>query len=347
MEQKMKALVVTDKERVELRDVSVPVPADGELLVKIEACLICTWEQRIFKDGGGMKLPFVPGHEIAGHVAAVPEGTITSFRVGDAVVVKTLDSCGHCDFCYTGNDNLCAGKAKKRSYDGIPGSGGMAQYIAVSTARVYPMPDPAIDMAVAAFAEPLACCLRSVEHADVRFGQDVVIVGGGIMGQLHNVLCQKRGARVFMVELDKARAALAARMGAIVMDPTACDAVEEIKARTGGGAHAVFLTVSLTRLAQDYIAALRKMGKLVYYGSFHPDGDIAVNPNHIHYSEKTVTGSYSPTSEGFYTAARLIGLGIVDVKPFLTEMYPLSQADTAFRRALSPETFRVGVRLWE
>ncbi len=343
----MKALVVTDNEQIEIRELKTPVPEAGEILIRLEKCFICTWEQRIFLNGAGMKLPFVPGHEASGVVAAIPEGTITSFKIGDPVVVKTLDSCGHCEFCYQGLDNQCIGKAKKRFYDDIPGSGGMAQYIALPPQRVYPLPDPNCDLTVAAFAEPVACCLRSLEQASIQMGDDVVIVGGGIMGQLHNVLAQKQGARTIVAELDENRNKLAKEMGAYAtINPAKCDPVARIKELTNGkGASVVFLTAALVSLAEQYLDALNKMGTIVYYSSFHPDVNIAVSPNKIHYSEKKITGAYSPTSKGFYTAARLLSYGIIDVKPFVSEMFPMEQAEAAFRRAISPETMRVGINL--
>lgn len=346
---KMKALVVTGEKTIEVQEFSVPQPAPGEILIRLEHCLICTWEQRIFQNGDGMKMPFLPGHEASGVVAWVLEGTPTSFREGDPVVVKTLDSCGHCEFCYRGLDNQCVGTPKKRFYDGVPGSGGMAQYIALPVSRVFPLPDPNCDLREAAFAEPVACCLRSLEQADLQFGEDVVIVGGGIMGQLHNVLAKKRGTRTILVEMDPARAALATRMGADeIVDPSACDPILRIKELTcGRGANVVFITAPIPQLAELYLDALDKVGRIVYYTSFSPDTPISISPKSLYYSEKKIMGSYSPTSQGFYTAARLLGRRIIDVRPFLTETYPMSEAYTAFTRSMSAETLRVGIDLWK
>ncbi len=342
----MKAIVVTEPYHAEVKELSTPVPAEGEVLVRVEQCLICTWEQRIFT-GGDVALPFVPGHEISGTVAALGPNTIANVQVGDRVVVKTFDSCGQCEQCYRGHDNECTGKAKKRSYDGIPGTGGFAQYLAIGSERVYPLPDPNADLATAAFAEPLACCLGSLEQGGVEFGEDVVIVGGGIMGQLHNVLCKKRGARTILVEPDAARREMAQKMGAdVVIDPKACDPIQTIRDLTGGrGAHVCFYTVNVLSLAQDYLEALAKRGRMVYYGSFHPSGPIQIDPNQIHYSEKRITGSYSPTAKNFWTAARLLGYHLVDVAPFITERYDLADCQKAFERASSPETYRVLIDL--
>ena len=344
---KMKAIVVTAPNTVQVQEVSTPVPAEGEILVQLKKALICTWEQRIFR-GGDVALPFVPGHEVAGVVAAIPEGTFTELKIGDPVVVKTYDSCSQCEFCYRGEDNLCTSKSKKRFYDGIPGTGGMAQYIAIAASRVYAL-DQEADLNVSAFAEPLSCCLHSMEQATIEFGEDVVIVGGGIMGQLHSLLAQKRGARVMLIEPDDARRDMARHMGAdIVINPQQEDPIAAIKRLTGGrGAHVIFFTVNVLKLAGDYLEALAKKGRLVYYGSFHPSGDIPLNPNSIHYSEKLITGSFSPTVKGFWMASRLLSYQLINVKPFISERYPLRDCQKAFERALSPDTYRVLIDLWE
>ena len=152
----MKVLAVAAPGQTEIIEVPTPVPAAGEVLIKIDVCLLCTWEQRMFRNGAGMQLPFIPGHEIAGSVAAIPEGTVTSFQVVDKVVAKTLDSCGHCEFCYRGDDNNCIGTPKKRFYNGSPSSGGLAQFIALPVSRVYLLPDQSVEAPIAAFAEPVA-----------------------------------------------------------------------------------------------------------------------------------------------------------------------------------------------
>ncbi len=345
----MKAIVVTGEESIQIQELPRPKPDSGEILVRLETCLICTWEQRIFQNTGGVDLPFVPGHEAAGVVAEIPEDTSCSFRPGDAVVVKTLDSCGHCHYCYQGLDNQCIGKAKKRFYGGIPGSGGMAQYISLPVSRVYPLQGADKDFDKAAFAEPISCCLRSLDMANVQMGDDVVVVGGGIMGQLHAVLCKMRGARVIMVEPDAARRTLALEQGThVAFSPLEKPAIEEVMNLTQNlGAQAVFLTAPVASLASEYVGALSKTGRLVCYSSFHPKGDVPFDPNHIHYSEKIITGAYSPTSKGFYVASRMISNNLIDVTPFISKMFSLEDAKEAFVLASSPATMRVGIRLWK
>ncbi len=342
----MKALVVKGKKELEIAELPRPVPKDGEILIKISHCLICTWEMRIYSGESSMQLPFVPGHEAAGIVEEVPETTSSSFKKGDRVVFKTLDHCGHCSYCYSGNDNQCTGTAKKRFYGDIPGSGGLAQYITLEPARVFPFHGDK-PLETAAFTEPLACCIHSVQRGRIELGETVVIIGAGIMGQLHLLLSQLRGARTLVIEPRQERRDMAMELGAFAtIDPTAVDSREKVFSFTEGeGADAVFLTAPDPSLAELAIGLARKTGRVVFYGSFHPNRPIAADPNGIHYSEVVITGSSGPATGDFLKASRLIAYGMVPVEKLLTRLYPMDQASEAFEAALSPDSYRVGIEL--
>ncbi len=342
----MKVVAVTGEKRCEIREVPLPKPIPGEVLIKIDTCLICTWEQRIFSGNGGTPIPFVPGHEASGTIAEVPEGTATSFAPGDKVVFKTLDHCGHCSFCYQGDTNQCIGTSRKRFYGGMPGSGGMAAYIALDVSKVLPV-DDSLDPVHAAFAEPVACCVHSIERVELNLGDTVVIIGAGIMGQLHALLARLRGCRVLVVEPDAKRRELALEQGAHHgIDPAVDDPVQAVLALTGGeGAEAVFSTVTRSEVAASAVGMLRKMGSLVLYGSFHPNEPISTDPNAVHYKEYVITGSYSPSTRDFFRATRLLSRGLVDPSPFISEIRPMDEAGKAFEASLRPDTYRVAIRI--
>ncbi len=340
---KMKAIVIEEAGKAVIKELTTPTPKRQEVLLKVERALICTWEQRIF-DGRDVPLPFLPGHEISCTVAAIGEDTFTDLEVGQSVVVKVYDHCGECENCRRGADNLCTGKARKRSYDGIPGTGGFAQYFAIGTERVYPLPKNVdVDLDAASFAEPLTCCLQSFRQAEVEMGEDVLVVGGGVMGQLHCQIAKLRGARTILVEVDEKRCETARKNGVdVIINPAKEDAVATILEKTEQrGVHVCFFTVNSLALAEQYLGVLAKRGRIVYYGSFHPKGTIAMDPNNIHYTEKRITGAFSPTVRDFWTASRLLGYGIVDVKPFISERYGMKECQTAIERAKSAETYRV------
>jgi 2-desacetyl-2-hydroxyethyl bacteriochlorophyllide A dehydrogenase len=340
----MRAVVVTGERTAAVQEVPVPEPLPGEVLIKIRTCLLCTWEQRIFAGSGGVAIPFVPGHEAAGTIAAVPPGTVSSFKVGDKVVFKTLDHCGHCSFCYQGDTNQCVGSARKRSYGGIPGTGGLAEFIALDASKVFPV-GPELDLTLAAFSEPVACCLHSVERAHLAFGDTAVVIGAGIMGQLHAALARLRGCRVIVVEPDARRRELALKMGAHAgIDPAGCDPAAAVKELTRGeGAEAVFSTVTNSAVAAGTLAMVRKMGTLVFYGSFHPNAPIQLDPNAIHYKEFLITGSYSPSTRDFFRSTRLLSQGLLDPTPFLSGRFPAERAQEAFAASIKPENFRIAI----
>ncbi|MDC7232430.1 MAG: zinc-binding dehydrogenase [Spirochaetales bacterium] len=340
----MKAVGITEVKKAEMMDVPAPAARHGQVLIQTKTCLLCTWEQRIFDNGAGMSLPFIPGHEASGIIAEIPEGMITSFKVGDRVVYKTLDDCGHCSSCYQGFNNLCSGTPEKRNYGGIGSSGGLGELIAVNVSNVFPVGKD-ISFQEAAFSEPLACCVHSIGRVSPELGETIVIIGAGIMGMLHMKLALLKGCRVIMVEPREDRRKLAEKEGAhFSVDPVNEDAQEIIRSLTDGeGAEYVFFTAARSSIAAESFKYLKKMGTIVYYGSFHPNEPIPIDPNGIHYGEYVITGSYSPSTKDFYTASRLLARGIIDIKGFLSAQYSCDEAQKAFEKAIDPETFRVAI----
>ncbi|MCF6335318.1 MAG: alcohol dehydrogenase catalytic domain-containing protein, partial [Spirochaetales bacterium] len=293
----MKAVAVTGKGKGEILEVKHPVPENGQVLIKIHTCLLCTWEQRIFSGESGMDLPFIPGHEASGKIVSIPEGTVTSFKEGDHVVFKTLEDCGHCSFCYQGFNNLCGGKSKKRVYGDIPSSGGLAEYISLDVGKVFPVSDQ-IPYSTAAFTEPLACCIHSIRRVNPDLGETVLIIGAGLMGMLHLKLSLLRGCRVIVIEPRADRRKVAIKEGAhFTIDPVKEDPGSLISDFTDGeGCEYIFFTASKSSIAEEAVKYLKKMGTIVYYGSFHPNDPVTIDPNKIHYGEYVITGSYSPST---------------------------------------------------
>jgi 2-desacetyl-2-hydroxyethyl bacteriochlorophyllide A dehydrogenase len=341
----MRALAITGERKTELIETENPALQPGEIKIRISVCLLCTYEQRLFAGTSG-PIPVIPGHEAAGEIVEIHPETATSFTVGQRVVFKTLDHCGHCSYCYTGNTNLCTGTAKKRFLNGIPSIGGLSEYINMDVSRVFPV-SSTIAPEYAAFTEPLACCLHSVKRAGITFGDTAVIFGAGVMGLLHLKLTLLQGARVIVVEPDAGRRETAVRMGAThVFDPSNRPAAEQIgEIDFWEGADAVFVTTRFTKQVSEGTALLRKGGRLVLYGSFHPNSPVEFDPNGIHYSEIVVTGSYSPATEDFYRASRMLSYGIIDVSPLLSAVYPMEEGNTAFEAASQPTSFRVGIQI--
>jgi L-iditol 2-dehydrogenase len=287
--------------------------------------------------------PFAGGHEAAGTVAEAGD-KVKTLKAGDRVTVRLLTNCGECYYCRTGRENQCVFSFKAQVHEAIPGPGGLAEYMLVDSRAAFKVRQD-LDPVKAALTEPLACCVHSVENGRIALGDDVVVLGAGIMGAFHIKLAKLRGARVIACEVDKQRLELARRMGAdIVINSKENNAVELVKELTEGrGADVVFCTAAIPALADEAVKMCGKFGRAVMYSSFHPKDPIALDVNNVHYSEMIITGSVNPGLKDFHTAARLLSLGLIDPEGLVSATYPPEKIDKAFQRAIEPGTYRVVV----
>jgi len=336
----MRRAVFVGPGQITLETVPVPEPAPDQVLIEVRAVGLCTMEQRFYKGSG--PYPFLGGHEIAGVVRARGSAVMSEAREGDLVTVAQLTRCGECYFCRRGLDHLCV-HADDRPAEGVAwGPGGLADFILVRGYEVYRL-SPEVRPEEGCLTEPLACCIRSMGRADIRFGDTVLVTGAGIMGLLHVKLAKLRGARVIVSEPSATRRSAAKAHGAdLTVDPTTESMVDFVRAQTDGrGAEAVFYTAGGPRTVEDCIRATVKGGTVVLYGSTHPDPNVTLNANNVHYDEITVTGTYRQDRESFREAARLISLREVDLRPFVSAIVPLSELDRGFKLASDPGNYRV------
>lgn len=341
---KIRAAAVNGEKRIDILELDVPELRGNEVLVKVRAVALCTLEQRAFRREMKMPLPFLGGHEVAGDIVALGPGVNRKiWSEGERVAVRMLYSCGECYNCRTGHTNMCTQAQRKPVREGmIPGPGGLCDYIIVSPKDLFPIPE-GISYEEASLTEPLACCVHSVEIGNIEFGDDVVVIGGGIMGINHVMLAKKKGARVILSEVDEERRKLALSLGAdIAINPLDGDPVEKIKELTGGrGADVVFNTTAIPAVVPQAIAMTGACGRMVQYSSMHPDAPVEVSPQMLHSTQKIITGSISPTERDFFKANRLISSGIIDMKPLIAARFPFQEAQAAFEKAIVPGTYRV------
>ncbi len=335
-----KVAILAGEKKIEIVEKPLVQPQGNQVLVKVAYCAICTLEQRIYS-GVMKRYPFAGGHEAAGTVAAVGE-KVKNLKVGDKVSARLLTECGECYYCRTGHENQCVISFKANIHEGIGGPGGLAEYMMMDAKAVYKMADDT-DLRAAALTEPLACCVHSVNNAQIELGNDVVVIGGGIMGNFHIQLAKRKGARVIVCEVDEERLQVAKQSGAdILINSRETNAIEKVKELTEGrGADVVFCTVAIPQLAADSIEMTAKTGRVIMYSSFGPGKPVELNVNHVHSSEINITGAVNQNTRDFLAATRLLDYGIVDPTHYIAETVPLDRIDYAFERAVDPKTFRV------
>ncbi len=324
-----------------VHDVPVPEPGPGEVLVRIRATAVCTWEQRSYSGSQANKFPFVGGHESAGEIVAFGPGVAADLELGERVALGP-SSCGRCHWCLTGRDRACKRHyATAVQYGEAWGPGGFSEYKLHPIDAVYPIGDAAFDQA--ALCEPLSCALHATRMLDIDVGQDVVVLGAGVMGLMNVIAAKKRGARVIASEIDADRLAMARRMGADeLIDASTTDPVARVMELTGGrGAEAVIAAIGHEKANQQGLAMIAERGRYVLFAAAHPEPPLTLSPNELHNRETGVFGVVSKDKQDFYAASRLIRYGQVDLAPLIDVRYPLERVGDAMEHALRPGTYRV------
>lgn len=341
----MKAIVETGVKQLEIQELPMPEIEKDEVLMQVRANGLCTNDLRDYLGDMNYTYPRIGGHEFSGEVVEIgSEVNPEHFDVGDHVVKYIIPACGECHYCKTGRKNLCIEVAKSTTFqnpDGISGFLGMSQYIAVKSRDLYKYPKE-VPFTHSAFTEPLACVVNSVERAQLMFGQDVVIIGGGVMGLFHVILAKLSGTRVILSEPNEERRKLAEELGAdVTFDPTKVDAVAFVKEQTDGrGAEVVFNTTALPQIAKQAMDLTATGGQTFMFSSLHPNEPVPTDMGIVHSYEKLITGTVSPKVPTFYRSVQLIAKGIVDVTPLLARTFDYTDAVDAFEYALRPDTLK-------
>lgn len=341
----MKTVVFNGIKDLTVEEISIPELPEDKILLKIETCAICTWEQRVYTGVKKVEYPFIGGHELAGEIVRLGERVAGRWRVGDKVVFGTNLACGHCHYCRIGEEQNCLYFDHSKQQPGLPhkGMGGLSEYLIVDPDDIFKYQN--VRPEEASLTEPLSCVLHSVETAEVNFGDYVLIVGAGIMGLLHLQLALKRGAIVIVSDPNEERLKLAQALGASqTINPDQENLTEKVFACTENlGAQIIFNTTPLSSLIPSLLESLSNTGTMLLYSSYYPDEPVDMRFDHIHKAGQKIKGTANSNKRDFIRAARLISHGIVNVKPFITNIYPLSKIEEAFEEAIDQKAFRVVV----
>jgi L-iditol 2-dehydrogenase len=340
----MRALVYHGPEDLRVEERPDREPGAGEALLRVEACGICGTDLRI-ASGSHRAYPEgtvrVPGHEIAGRLAAVGEGV--DLPVGSAAFIAPNIGCGHCPECRAGRVNLC----RTPRALGITDDGGFAEFVMLDEQLVAQgnvlVVDGERDMAALALVEPLACALRGSKACRIAAGDVVVIVGAGPVGLMHLQLAKLRDpATVIVSEPSAARRAEAERFGAdVTVEPA------DLADAASGGADVV-ITAAPAPAAQAQALELASPGaRINFFGGLPRDRSrVELDTNLIHYRELVVTGTTANTTADCREALELVISGRVDTAGLIGDREPLDAAPDAFAAARSGELLKVVVEPW-
>jgi len=329
----MRALLYPEFERIENAIVpDAPAPLPDEVTLRVAACGICGSELEAFKNRSPRRPPpLVMGHEFCGVVEALG-ADVRGWSQGARVVSNSLVPCGRCVRCERGDSHLCA----TRQIFGMNRPGAFTEYVNVPARCLLPWPD-VLSAEEACLAEPLANGIhvtRLTEHLPCTLA---LVIGAGPIG----LFCQQalqvlRGTKVVVADLSPERLAVAKRLGAVrTINPREENIGEVVRELTGGeGADLAVDAVGGGVTKRTALDAARAGGGVVWIG-LHENA-ITLDSFGVTLPEKKVFGSYAATLGELQLALDLMAAGKVDARTWTTRL-PLSEAETAFRRALAAQ----------
>lgn len=328
----MKAAYYSKKEAVDVVELDKPKIRRGEALIKVKYGGICGSDIHVFHGAHPTaKFPVVPGHEFVGELVAMDEDENTHIKVGDMVVAQPFFSCGVCESCITGNDNVC----QKLSLLGIHRNGCFAEYVTVPVKKMYLIPD-GIDLEIASLTEPLAVAVHDVRRSGLKVGQSAVVVGGGPIGILIAMVARMAGAVVYISEVNDFRLGFAEDMGFKTINPMKDNFDQQVKEATKGKGFDVVYEVSGSKAGTASMTKLAKISGTVMIvgmaGDLYPVDTMA-----IFLKQLNLKGVRIHAQESFAAAVDIIVGGELNeqLKRLISKTYKLDDIKKAYDYVLS------------
>ena len=318
------AFAVAYGKPLEIREVTIPEPGPGELLIKLETCGVCHSDLDVRKGSTAppeSTFPLILGHEGVGIVVARGPGCSLIAEGARVGLPWMHDTCGHCRECLTGHESFCG---EHRGH-GFSVNGGFAEYAVVKEAYTAVIP-AAISSADAA---PLLCAgvtaYGGLNKADLAPGKTCAIFGIGGLGQYGIQIAKAAGAKVVAIDANPAKLEIARRMGADHAFLAGEDAGGQI--RDIGGADACINFAPSPRVWDDIVAAANPMARVISVAQVPVP--VSLNLELLIYTGVTVTGSSVGTRQELRD---LLDLGAAIGLSIDIERIPLSKADEALDR---------------
>jgi D-arabinose 1-dehydrogenase-like Zn-dependent alcohol dehydrogenase len=321
--------VVLDAVRAqpEIRDVPVPsAPAEG-VVVRVLATGLCRSDWHAWAGHDEIAFPHVPGHELAGVVTEVG-ADVHRWRVGDRVTVPFVCGCGRCEWCRSGNAQVCPDQEQP----GFTHWGSFAEFVALHAAdtNLVRIPDE-VDFATAAsLGCRFATAYRALSgRAQVAAGEWVTVVGSGGVGLSAVMIARALGARVVAVDRNPEALSAAAELGAerTLLADGATDIPAAVARLTGGGSHVTVDAVGSEQTCADAILSLRRRGRHVQIGLLPPiDGHPRVPMARVIAWELDLLGSHGMAAADYPGMMALIERGALQPQRLIERTIGLEEA---------------------
>lgn len=343
----MRALVY-ENGTLHLTDVPRPKVAANSAVAKVDVASICGTDVRTYINGND-SLPngIVVGHEFCGTIVEAGED-VKSFKPGDRITVAPAISCGKCYMCQKEKYNMCENlETIGFQYDGC-----FTEYIEIPSVafernNVNRVADT-VSSEEASMAEPVACIVNSHSYLHIGKGDTVAIFGSGFIGCMHAELAYRSGAeKAIMIEISDTRMAVAK---SFIQDIETVNSLREdvagrmMELTKGRGADVVITACSSGKAQEDAQRIAAKCARISLFGGIAGESKGFIDSNQIHYKELSVHGAHASTAAQNRMVLKWIEEGSIDIKKYISMIYPLDEILGAFEDAKEQKIVRALIK---
>jgi propanol-preferring alcohol dehydrogenase len=319
---------------LKMREVEIPRIGPTDVLVHVRACGLCGTDIKIASGKiSWIPVPIVPGHEIAGEISQIGD-QVAKVKVGDRVAVHFYVTCGRCRYCLSGQDPLCANLT---GLIGFNMNGGLAEFVKVPAANIFPLADSVAFPEGAILADAVATPYQAlVRHTGLRKGEVLVVVRAGGLG-LHAVqIGRALGALVVVVDAVEAHLQKARELGAdVTLNPERDNVLEVVKDRSDGrGADVVIDLAGRSETLEGGMEWLAPSGTLLVVG-YNVAQSFSVSSAQMVSKALKIIGCRAATKADLADVIRWVEEK--KITPVVEDTLPLERVDEAYKRIRTGE----------
>ncbi|MEH8044420.1 zinc-binding alcohol dehydrogenase family protein [Gallibacterium anatis] len=317
----MKALVCNKPFEFSYKQLSTPTIKEDQVLLKVAAVGICGTDIHAF--GGNQPFfsyPRILGHEASGIIADIGS-KVSQWKVGQRVALIPYVSCGECDACRSGRTNCC----EKISVIGVHEDGAFSEYLAAPARNILAIDDQ-VDDITAALIEPFAISAHAVRRAEIKAGDDVLIVGAGPIGLGAAAIAAADGANVAIADTSaERREHIKTQLKLPAFNPID----EKVENFFNGKLPLIVIDATGNQKAMNNdVNLIRHGGRIVFVGLFK--GDFSIHDPDFHKKETTLLGSRNATPKDFEKVQSLMAQGKLSAAMMLTHTFKFDQLAEVF-----------------
>lgn len=332
------AIFYGPKQLLKVEEYPKPTPGAGEVVIKVAACGVCHTDLHYIDHGVPTfkKPPLVLGHEISGTVAELGPG-VTNLKANDRVLLPAVLTCGTCEFCRTGRENIC----KTMIMFGNHIDGGYAEFVKAPAKDIFILPAEIPLEEGCIIADAISTPYHAVKNrAQVKPGDTVVVFGCGGVGINIIQLCAATGATVFAVDIADKKLNWAKQFGATYTFNASAspDVAKDIRKFTGGGVDIAIEAIGNPVTMGSAFNCLKKGGRLCIVG--YTDKEFPLSAAKMMFFEMEVVGSLGCRPVDYPRLIEMARIGKVKVAPLVTGKFPLDKINDAFDTLRKGDTIR-------